>query len=396
MNDNKVYCPRCGSEMNSNSRYCMKCGYLNPNDPQNQNMTQYIPDTNTNSYQIGSGQVINQDNKNVTMAIASNTGNTIFCFVLNFLIYIAILVFGFIYSMRGLEINLINIKLSIFPYVACVSSIVFLFIYSLQLIFIKCNKKWWSVFIPVYNLMILAEITFKKKWIGLLTLIPIVGQILFLVMLYKLGTKFKYNGLLTMIFSLIYIPIIGFGTRLYENTTFVSNNDSLEKDYKRKKVFLTLIVLFIGLGLAFIFWNNIIETKNKAKKLTNYYFVMANHRLIDKTKQLVRENYLECDDYEYSNNTGIYYIYYPDIHEHTYLPFYYLRDAISASVIIDNSYADTKYYVSMSDGTYGFGETLSTDVNINTVVEYKEVIRKQSSEINYCIITKPKITVGEM
>lgn len=394
--DYKIYCPKCGNEMNSNSRYCMKCGFLNANNEANQNMQAYIPTVQNTSYQIGSGQVINQNPNQITTAIASNTGNATLCFIINFLIYIGILGFGFIYSMRGLDINFDNIKTSIFPYISLISSVSFLFIYSLQLIFIKCNKKWWSVFIPIYNVMELGDITFKKKWVGLLTLIPVIGQIIFLVMLYVLGTKFKYSGLLTMLFAPIMIPIIGFGTRFYEGVNFVSRNDTLENDYGRKKLFLTFIVIFIAFGIIFIFWNNIIETKTKAKKLTNYYFVFANSRLIDKTKQLAIENYLECDDYDYRDDSGLYYIYFADIGQHTYLPLYYLRDEIEASVLIDNSNNEHKYYVSMSDGTYGFGETLSSQININTVVDYKKIERRNSNSINYCTVTKPKITVGEM
>ena len=386
--DNKIYCPRCGSEMNSNSRYCMKCGFLNAENEANQNMKEYIPKVENNNYQIGSGQIINQDNKGVTTAIASNTGNSILCFILNFIIYILILIGGFIFSMKGLDITLENIKISIFPYIALISSVAFLFVYSLQLIFIKCNKKWWSVFIPFYNLMVLGEITYKNKWIGLLTLIPVIGQILFLSMMYSLGTKFKYNGVLTMIFFIIYTPIIGFGTRLYENTTFVSRDDTLEKDYKRKKIFLMFIIIFIVFGIVFIFWNNIVETKAKAKKLSNYYFVLADHIIINKTKELIKYNKLKCDDYDYSSDTGRYYIYYEDIGNYVYLPLYYTREAITAEVIVDNTNNESKYYISMSDGTYGFSNTLYDEVNINTVVGYNDIVPKNSNTINYCQIKK--------
>lgn len=392
--NNKIYCPKCGNEMNSNSRYCMKCGFLNANNEANQNIQSYIPKVETSSYQIGQGQVINQESNQVTTAIASNTGNSIFCFLLNFFVYVLIIGLGFIFSMRGLDITLENIKISVFPYIALISSVVFLFVYSLQLIFIKCNKRWWSVFIPIYNLMILSDITFKKKWLGLLTLIPVIGQVLFLVMLYKLGTQFKYNGLLTMLFAPVMIPIIGFGTRLYESTTFVSRNDNLEKDYKRKKLFLTLIILFIIFGALFIFWNNIIETKTKAKKLSNYYYVYASNRIVDKTKRYINNNYLECDDYDYSNDRGTYYIYYSDIGNNIYLPFYYMREAISGYVVVDNNNGSSKYYVSMSDGYYGFDETLLSEVNINTIVEYKEIIPKDKDKVNYCTVNIPKIIIG--
>ena len=50
----KIFCPRCGNEMNSESRYCMKCGYLNTNNAANQN----------------------NDNERIVNSITSNTGNT--------------------------------------------------------------------------------------------------------------------------------------------------------------------------------------------------------------------------------------------------------------------------------------------------------------------------------
>ena len=50
--DYKIYCPKCGNEMNSNSRYCMKCGFLNANNEANQNMQAYIPTVQNTSYQI--------------------------------------------------------------------------------------------------------------------------------------------------------------------------------------------------------------------------------------------------------------------------------------------------------------------------------------------------------
>lgn len=390
-NDNKIYCPRCGNEMNSNSRYCMKCGYLNAENEANQGLRSYIPKEQTSSYQIGNGEIIYQDSDEITTAIASNAGNSTICFIVNFIIYIAIMISGFIFSMDGLSISLENIKISTFPYVALINSVAFLFIYSLQLIFIKCNKKWWSVFIPVYNLMILGEITFKRKWVGLLSLIPVVGQVLFLVMLYVLGTKFKYNGLLTMLFSPIFIPIIGFGTRFYEGVNYVDHTDTLENDYGRKKLFLTLIIIFIVFGLLLILWNNIIETRSKAKKLTNYYFVMASSRLINKTKELANTNYLDCDDYEYRDNKGIYYIYYSDISKNVYIPFNYLRSPISGYVIIDNN--DNKYYISLSDGTYGFDKTLSSKVNINTIVKYKKIDIKDRNTVNYCVIRRPRLSI---
>lgn len=396
----KIYCPRCGSEMNSNSRYCMKCGYLNANNEANQNMQQYIPKQEVNSYQIGSGQNINQpvvsNNNQIVNSIATDTGNKLICFLVNYFIYLLVLGISFFTSFNKITISLDTLKNSTFIYVAFISSIVFLFIYSMQLIFMKCNKRWWAALVPVYNFMILTEIVFNKKWLGLLLLIPGVGQVFLLVIFYIMGTKFKFNGLLTMLFPIIFIPIMGFGSRFYEGRNYVNEERDLEKDYKRKKIFFITILIFLVLSFVVIFWANIIDVKNKARRITNYYYVFATHQVVKKAKQLGEENYLVCDDYEYSSDSGIYYVELRDMGKVAYLPFYYMREVIGGYVIIDNSGEKTKYYISMSDGAFGYPEMNSDDVSLDKITEYKEVIYKSEDTVNYCRNTKHSATVGEM
>lgn len=391
---NNMICPRCGSEMNSNSRYCMKCGYLNPNDPANQNIQQYIP-TQTTSYQVGAGVAVAQNNNNgITNSIASNTGNKKVCFLINYLIYMSIIILSF-FIIIGNDITSFDIiKNSLFPYVAFITSIVFLFVYSLELIFMKCNKKWWNALIPIYNLFILSEIVYKKKMLGIVFLIPIIGQIFLLVTLYKMGDKFQYSGLLSMLFPVLYVPLMGFGSRLYEGVNYIGEERTLEKDYTRKRIFIISLMIFLIFGFVCIYWTNIIEIKSNTKKVTNYYYVYATKQIIEKTKILADENYLECDQYQYNPNNGKYYIEYADMGDIAYFPFYYLREVIGGYVIIDNTSGSSKYYISISDGTYGYPETLSSDVKLETIVPYERVNNR--TDINYCRNIKHKATTGEL
>ena len=390
----KTFCPRCGSEMNSNSRYCMKCGYLNPNDPANQNMQKFIPETKVNSYQIGSGQNLVQNNDQITNSIASNTGNKKLCFLINYLLYLFIIVISYIATMGVKTISFELLMNSLFPYVAFITSIIFLYVYSMELVFMKANKKWWLALVPIYNLFILTDIVYKKKWLGIILLIPFIGQVFFLVTLYILATKFKYSGFLTIIFPIIFIPLMGFGARLYEGINYVTEDKTLENDYRRKKIFFVTLLIFLVLGGGLLFWTNIVEIKGKAIRLTNYYYVFASKQIVEKTEKIAQENYLKCEEYEYSQTSGIYYIYYSDIGEVAYLPFHYARDVISGYVVIDNRDGTSKYYVSLSDGTFGFPETLYENIQIDTVVPYQQI--KERTDINYCENTKPKISVGEM
>ena len=204
MNESKdkgytIYCSRCGAEMNSNSRYCMKCGNLNYDHSANANMKNYIKNNNT-SYQVGSGRLLVGNDSNQTMAIfANNTGNKNISFYGTLILYLLSLIISFFFTNSLSAFNLMDILNSLFPYCVIILSIIFFYIYCFQLIFVKCNKPWWASLIPIYNVIILSEIVFHKKWIGLLCFIPIIGFFVGLVLLYQLGKKFKVNGILVVI-----------------------------------------------------------------------------------------------------------------------------------------------------------------------------------------------------
>ena len=388
---NKVKCPRCGNEIDVNSRYCLQCGCLNPINPINKGMKKFIEKNKENSYQVGDGQVIMKNSNQITNSIGNNTGNKMICFLVNYLLYISIIIFSFLSIVGSNITDFVTIKNSTFPYISFTVSIIFLYVYSMELIFMKANKRWWYALVPFYNLFILADIVYKKKWLGIILLIPGIGQIFFIVTLYILAGKFRCNGLLTILLPFIFIPLMGFGSRLYENINYITEDKTLEKDYKRKKFFFISIVIFLLLGLVFILWNNIVDIKNKSFRLRNYYYVYATKQIVNKTKQLANENYLECDK-PYKDGRGKYYIEYGDIGDVAYIPFHLYRDIISGYVIIDNTSGSSKYYISISDGTYGYPETLYEDVNVDSVVPYTEIVTRK--DINNCINTKPKATVG--
>ncbi len=390
----KVFCPRCGNEMNSNSRYCTKCGYLNPNDPANQGMKKYIAVDNNNSYQVGSGQTIVKKDDQITTSIASNTGNKKACFVINYSLYMLIIIVSFFIAVGNKNIDLNTIRNSIFPYIAFITSIVFLYVYSMELVFMKANKRWWYALIPFFNLFILSDIVYKKKWLGIILLIPVIGQLFFIVTLYRLATKFRCSGLFTILFPIIFIPIMGFGSRLYEGIHYADDEKTLENDYRRKKVFFISIMIFTLIGGVLLYWSNINDIRIKTVKLKNYYYVYATKQIVKKTEQLANENYLVCDDYDYSKNYGVYYIEYADIGEVAYIPLHAYKDVISAYIIIDNTSGSSKYYISMSDGTLGYPETLYNNVNVDSVISYKDIVKRNN--INICHNTKQKATVGGM
>lgn len=370
-----IYCPRCGAEMNSNSRYCMKCGNLNSDHEANQSMKPYIKD-NTEAYQVGSGEYISSNS--VQTSIGNNTGNRKLCFIVNFSIYMFIIIISTIIVLLKGNMDILYVRESFLPYLLVIVSTIFLYCYSIELIFMKCNKPWWSGLIPIYNFMVLSEILYKKKLLGLITLIPIIGELYILVMFYTLGKRFKFNGLLTVVLSLIFIPIMGFGTSLYQGRSFVDdlNQKEIENNYKRKRVFLFFIIVFFLTGIGFVLWKNMDSVNDGAEVVGKEYYVYAAKGIVKKTKNKISKDKFSCDDVDYDNKTGVYYFIYSDLGDYIYLPFYYQREPIKGYVVVDNSSGSSNYYVSLTDGTTGIDnvliDTISTD-DVKNVSDLHEV-----------------------
>ena len=378
----KIYCSRCGAEMNSNSRYCMKCGNLNTDHEANESMKPYIKDVE-NSYQVGSGNLMNTNE--LQTSIGNNTGNKKLCFIVNFSIYMILIVISFLISIsKGLDILLI--RNSIFPMASIIISISFIYIYSIELIFMKCNKPWWSGLIPIYNMIVLCDILYHRKWLGLITIIPVVGQIFTLVIFYSLGKSFKFSGILTSLLSFIYIPIIGFSTNLFKERSYVDSFDQkeVERDYKRKKIFIFFLILFILIGAGLLIWKKMGSIEEGSELIGDAYYVYASERIVKKTKKIINSNNFTCRNGNYYENTGIYYFKYEDLGDFIYLPLYYQREPIKGYVKVDNSTGVSRYFVSVTDGKLGIREDLIDNINTDSVIEFTELNPLNDDYDNIC------------
>jgi len=371
-NNDIIYCSRCGAEMKANSRYCMKCGNLNYDHPDNANMRQYISN-NVNSYTVGSGQSIlgNVPDGAVTQGIANSTGNPLLCFCLNFFALLFIVGGSILFFLVKHDFDVMSVFHSIIPVTALLFSIIFFYAYSMELIYMKTNHEWWSAVVPIYNNMVLAEITFNNRMLGLLALVPVVGFLFILVMFYKLGEKFGYNGWLSMFFFFIIIPMIAFGSHGYDGRTFVDPTvkNATEKEYGRKKIFLVTCFLFFAFGVAGFVYTYMNSLKETTEDIGKSYYKNATDKVISTTKDHINSGAITCDvDYNAAN--GVYYFYYGDVGTQFRLPLAVTRDPISAYVKVVNANGASQYYISMTDGTYGYPETLSDSVTTDTVVKH--------------------------
>lgn len=85
-------------------------------------------------------------------------------------------------------------------------------------VFVKAGKPGWAIFIPIYNMIVLLQITRKPIWWIFLLFIPLVNAIIGIIIIHTLSVSFGKGvgftlGLLFLPF--IFYPILGFGKAQY-------------------------------------------------------------------------------------------------------------------------------------------------------------------------------------
>lgn len=381
----KIFCPRCGSEMDIRARNCLKCGYINPDHPDNKNMQKYIKN-NVESYSIGSGQsILNKKNGeyvNLT-TVGRNTGSKRLCFWVNIVIYL-IFVFGigiYMFLKTGCLLGAISSRLYI--YIIFASILMFIF-YSIELVYMKMNKKWWSSLIPIYSSMELSDAVLKSSLLGLLVYIPVIGQIFSLYLLFKLGVAFKKSGFLTMLFPFVMIPVIGFGSSFFEGHNYVDEEKyASEKDYKRTKFFLITISICFIAAMAMFVYNNFTDIRNHHRSLSRTYYVSIAKKIVKDTEWSFRHNRYSCSNNIKSNQ---YVFYYSDIGDQFNIPFSLYNDVLSGYVIMERNGEDNyNYYVSLTDGDRGIPEVNIDNLSVDSVVDFKKLDQKYEYGLK-CVI----------
>lgn len=103
-------------------------------------------------------------------------------------------------------------------------AIIVLYIAGFWKMFEKAGKPGWAAIIPVYNMIIIAEIVGKPIWWGIVAaLVPCVN-IVFTIWLMNLlmksfGKEVPLWTILTIFFGFVTIPVIGFGSDKYIGPT---------------------------------------------------------------------------------------------------------------------------------------------------------------------------------
>ena len=90
---------------------------------------------------------------------------------------------------------------------------------AMWFIFVKAGRGGWRSLIPIYNLYTLVDIGDTTGWKFLLFLIPLVGEIYYLIFAFRLARAFHKGAVFAL--GLIFFPplfmlILGFGGSTYK------------------------------------------------------------------------------------------------------------------------------------------------------------------------------------
>lgn len=269
---NVLICSKCGNEMRKESRYCMKCGNLNYSHPENESMKQYAWQSIKQGHFISGANL--DDKQQLSMPNSDSISNVHpyrGCVIGN-IIFFAICV---VLTLLGVKDNL-NAGLILGTVLSY--GIFFLETCSLGIMFVKADEPWWGLYVPLYGPFLLFKIALGSGWLMFLTAIPVVGSIMSLVMQYNLGKKYYKSGWLTLFFPYIMFPIIAFDKNSEYSLiarAFSADSGSVdakgrtktEKEYGRKKFFITFIVVVVVAVVLYFAWPYLVPIIEKIWEL---------------------------------------------------------------------------------------------------------------------------------
>ena len=266
------------------------------------------------------------------------------------------------------------IRSKLYIYLLIASAWIFVF-YSIELVYMKMNKKWWSALIPIYNMMVLSDAVLKSSLLGLIVFIPVIGQIFLLYIIFKLGLAFKKSGFLTVLFPFIMFPVIGFGSSSFEGRSYVDEEENaIEKDYKRSKNFLIVVFLIFMISTGLFAYNNLDLFKNGYSNLSREYYVSIAKKMVKDTKWNIKHNRINCDKYSTSNE---YVFYFPDVGDQFNIPFSLYNEVVEGYVIaIKDNEGNYTYKVSLTDGDRGIPEVNEDNIKVESVTKFTKLDRK--------------------
>lgn len=99
--------------------------------------------------------------------------------------------------------------------------IIALLVVSLWRIFEKASKPGWAAIVPIYNLIVLLEITGQPLWMTFLFFVPIGNLVVLIIVYIELASRFnKGTGFAVglILLSIVFLPILAFSDSKYQGT----------------------------------------------------------------------------------------------------------------------------------------------------------------------------------
>lgn len=93
---------------------------------------------------------------------------------------------------------------------------------SLSKVFKKANRSGISAIIPIYNLIVLLEITNYPKWYFVLLLIPGVNIVIYFIIVFKLAKLFKKSNAFAL--GIIFLPFIFLTILAFNDSEYIGIN----------------------------------------------------------------------------------------------------------------------------------------------------------------------------
>lgn len=310
--DDIIFCDRCGAEMKKNQRCCIKCGNINYSNPENASMRKFENNSKKGTYVVGSGSTITTDlSKNYIFT--KNIGYKKTCVLVNICLLIIGIIASFVYFYTDSYDILSTLINPWFNILLILLLLFFLESLSMQFIYMKANKPWWGFFIPFYNSYVYFDITMKSPWLFLVGLIPIIGQILFIVSIFKFASKFRISGILCFVFYPIVLPALAFDTAAaYENNYYIQSTSTqvdekvaLVNNYQGNKLILSLTLGLMFISFVSLIYFNYDDIVSGVRKLI---FIKDNTKIVNEIKKDYLSGKYSCTSVDLASDDSVLYI----------------------------------------------------------------------------------------
>jgi hypothetical protein len=101
---------------------------------------------------------------------------------------------------------------------------------SMWKVFVKAGQPGWAAIVPIYNVIVLLQITGKPLWWIVLCMIPLVNIVIMILICIDLAKCFGQSagfGIGLALLGFVFFPILGFGSARYTGPAGIAGPSAL-------------------------------------------------------------------------------------------------------------------------------------------------------------------------